>query len=127
MNQQEVLQLGQDWADAERRMDAAALDRMLAGDFVGIGPLGFVLNREQWLDRYRSGTLRNSAFEWQVDTVREYDATAIAVGIQTQETSYQGHDSSGRYRVTQVYVQQGGRWLIASIHLSGPMPPAPPA
>jgi len=126
MSHEEILDLGQRWADAERRADATALDTLLADDFVGIGPFGFVLNRQQWLDRYRSGDLKNDAFTLGDVSVREYGDTAITVGLQTQQTSYRGQPSSGRFRVTQVAVQQAGRWLIAGVQLSGPIPDVPP-
>ena len=49
------------WVAGEERGDATLLDGLLAGDFVGVGPLGFVLNREQWLKRFGDG-LENRAF-----------------------------------------------------------------
>jgi Domain of unknown function (DUF4440) len=51
------------WAGAELRGDPEALDTLLASDFVGVGPRGFVLTRDQWLVRYRTGELRNSSFD----------------------------------------------------------------
>ena len=125
MSQQQILDLGQQWADAERRMDAAALDALLDDGFVGVGPRGFALNRQQWLDRYPSGDLKNDAFAWEDVSVREYGDAAIAIGVQDQKTSWRGQDSSGHFRVTHVFVQKAGRWLVASIHLSGPIPDIP--
>jgi hypothetical protein len=103
-------------------MDSAALD----DDFAAAGPRGFVLNREQWLDRYRSDNLKNEAFAWQDVSVRQYGEAAVGIGIQMQQAAYQGHAASGRFRVSHVYVRKGDRWLIASIQLSGPIPEAPP-
>jgi ketosteroid isomerase-like protein len=40
-----------EWTDCERTGDARRLDAMLADDFVGIGPVGFVLDRDAWLAR----------------------------------------------------------------------------
>src|SRR6266480_361024 len=37
------------WAAAEHRGDADLLAGLLADDFVGVGLLGFVLTRDQWL------------------------------------------------------------------------------
>ena len=45
----DVLDLVRRWAAAEQQNDAGSLDGLLADDFVGVGPLGFVLTREQWL------------------------------------------------------------------------------
>lgn len=126
MTHEQILDLGQRWADAERHADVAALNTLLADDFVAVGPRGFVLNRQQWLDRYRSGDLKNDTLSWAKVSVRDYGEAAVAVGIQTQHAAYQGHDASGRFRVTQVAVHQAGRWLIAGLHRSGPIPDVPP-
>jgi hypothetical protein len=45
------------------------------------------------------------------------------VGVQEQTTTYQGHDASGRFRVTQVLVRRPIGWVLASIHLSPIAPP----
>jgi ketosteroid isomerase-like protein len=127
MTHEQILALGRRWADAERQGDIVALDALLADDFVAVGPRGFVLNRQQWLDRYRSGNLKNEVFSWQDIAVRDYGEVAIAVGVQAQQASFQGHDASGRFRLTQIAVRQAQRWLIASLHLSGPIPAAPPS
>jgi hypothetical protein len=49
-----VRDLVQQWAAAEQQNDAGLLDGLLVEDFAGVGPLGFVLTREQWLDRFAS-------------------------------------------------------------------------
>ncbi len=126
MSQQQVLDLGRRWADAELRGDAAALDALLADDFVGIGPFGYVLTRQQWLGRYRSGDLKNEEFAWQEVSVRDYGDTAVAVGIQAQRTFARGREVAGRFRATQVAVRRDGRWQLAGLQLSGPIPDAPP-
>ena len=43
------------WVDAERRGDAHALDALLTDDFVGIGPVGFVLSKAAWVDASDTG------------------------------------------------------------------------
>ena len=107
--------LGQLWADAERTADAKALSQLLTDDFIAVGPAGFTLDKEQWLGRYESGELKHEAFSWAPEAIREHGPTTIVVGVQEQSSSYQGHDASGRFRVTQV-VADGGR--IAALHLS---------
>jgi ketosteroid isomerase-like protein len=114
----QVRQLGQSWAEAEERTDAQALAPLLAEDFVLVGPLGFVLDKPQYLGSRRSGDLRHASFTWGDVRVRLYGDAAVAVGVQAQRSTYQGRDASGRFRVTQVAVEQDGRWVIAGIHLS---------
>lgn len=127
MTSNAILDLGRRWADAELRGDAATLDTILTDDFVGIGPFGYVLTRQQWLDRYRTGDLRNEEFTWQEVSVRDYGDTAIAVGIQAQRAIARGNEVAGRFRATHVAVQRDGRWQIAEVQLSGPIPTTPPA
>ncbi|WP_157430851.1 nuclear transport factor 2 family protein [Actinomadura macra] len=105
------------WADAERRMDGGDLARILDEDFRGVGPVGFVLTKEQWLGRYEGG-LTVTGFDWRDVGVRVFGDTAVAIGTQVQEATFQGHASSGRFRVTQVLVQRDGAWRIAGLHLS---------
>jgi ketosteroid isomerase-like protein len=114
----QLLALGQEWASAELHGDTDILGHMLADDFVGIGPRGFMLTKEQWLARYTSGSLRQDSFTWDEVRVRIYGDAAVATGRQTQQGAFQGHDIAGQFRVTQVFVQQGGRWLLASLQLS---------
>ena len=122
----DVLDLVRHWAAAEEHNDAAQLDRLLAEDFAGIGPFGFVLPREQWLVRFDQG-LENRRFTVEDPQVRLYGSAALVVGVLTQQTTYQGRDASGRFRVSLVAVRPAPRWLLANVHI-GPLqaPGAPP-
>jgi ketosteroid isomerase-like protein len=123
--QQEILDLGQRWAEAERRGDATALDQLLHEQFIGVGPLGFVLDKQQWLEPRRLGFLQHTSFEWQDPSVRVLSDTALVVGVQIQQTTYQDRDASGRFRVTQILVRTGvgDPWRIVGMHLSAIAPP----
>ena len=121
----EVLDLVAQWAAAEQDNDAAALGGLLAGDFVGVGPLGFVLDRDQWLGRFGNG-LHNRAFVVEDAQVRGYGAAAVVVGVLAQQTSFQGRDNSGRFRLTLVAVRPSDRWLLAGAHIGMLQPAGPP-
>ena len=127
MTSNAILDLGRRWADAELHGDAATLDTLLADDFVGIGPFGYVLSRQQWLDRYRTGDLKNEEFAWQDVDVRDYGDTAVAAGIQAQRAIARGREVAGRFRATHVVVRRDGRWQLAGVQLSGPIPDTPPS
>jgi ketosteroid isomerase-like protein len=126
-NRDEVLDLVRRWAAAEEKNDAGLLDGLLADDFVGVGPFGFVLPRQQWLVRFDNG-LENRAFAVEDPQVRDYGTAAVVVGVQAQETSFQGNDNSGRFRLTLVAVRPADRWLVVGVHI-GPLqnPAGPPS
>ena len=114
-----VLDLVRRWAAAEERNDAATLDGLLADGFAGVGPFGFILTRDQWLARFTNG-LVNRSFTVTDLQVRDYGTTAVGIGVLAQETSWQGSDNSGRFRVTLVAVQEGEGWRLAHVHI-GPL------
>jgi len=125
MSENDVLDLVQRWVKAELAEDADGLGGLLTEDFNGIGPLGFVLTKQQWTGRYRGGGLTNSAFEVLEPSVRVYGDTAVVVGAQKQETSFQGHDTGGSFRLTLIAVKGDAGWAVANIQLSGPLGPPP--
>src|SRR5919198_6693538 len=112
----QVLELGRRWAAAERTGDVDALGPLLADDFILVGPLGFMLDKEQYLGSRRSGDLKHASLIWEDVSVRVYGDAAVAVGSQTQRSTYQGRDASGRFRVTQVAIRRGNHWMLAGLH-----------
>jgi hypothetical protein len=58
--------------------------------------------------------------------VRDSGTAAVVVGVLTQETSFQGRDSSGRFRLTLVAARPGERWLLANAHIRPLQPAGPP-
>ena len=84
----EVQGLAEEWAAAEPRGDTAYMEDTLADDFVGIGPRGFMLTKEQWPAHYASGDLRHESFTLDEVAVRVYGEAAAASGRQTQRGTY---------------------------------------
>jgi uncharacterized protein (TIGR02246 family) len=121
---EQLRSLAEEWADAEQRGDTALLARTLAEDFVGIGPRGFMLSRDEWLQRHQSGALRYTALSLEEVQVRVYGEAAVLTGRETQTASYQGQDVPGQFRATLIWVRQQERWRLAGLHLS-PIAPAP--
>ena len=119
---QQLEMLCEEWAAAELRGDTTYLERTLADDFVGVGPRGFTLNKEQWLERHESGKLRYESFRLDEVQVRPYGDAAVTVCRQSAEGVYE--DENGRFdikeqfRVTLVFVRQRGSWLLAGLQLS---------
>jgi hypothetical protein len=116
--EQELLRLADAWATAELRGDTAFLETRLTDDFIGIGPLGFMLTKQEWLARHRSGDLKYESFNLDEIKVRVYNDTAVLIGRQVQNAAYRGNPIQGQFRITLVFVQQQGQWRLASLQLS---------
>ena len=122
----EIRRLGERWAAAEVAADITTLASIVTDDFRLVGPFGFVLDRQQWLDRYRSGDFAATALTWHDVEIRDYGDTAVSIGTQTQEAAYKGTPSNGDFRISHVFIRRDGRWLIVGMQLSLTSPPAPP-
>jgi len=111
------------WVAAERNGDARALDELLAEDFRAVGPVGFVLDKQQWLDRYRTGDLRYESLELDEVDLRTHGDMAVAVGRWAQQGAIGDRRVDGEFRVTQILLRDGDRWTLDGIHLSPISPP----
>jgi ketosteroid isomerase-like protein len=124
----QIHELDRRWVEAEQRGDTAALEALSTDDFTLVGPAGFVLHKQQWLDRYRSGAFVTQALRWDDVEVRDHGDAAVAIGVHTQEAAYQGNPVNGTFRSTHLAVRHDGGWRLAGLHLSpigGPPPFAP--
>ncbi len=116
--EQEVRQLADTWATAELQGDTASLEPLLADDFVGVGPLGFLLTKPEWLTRHQSGEMKYTAHTLDEVRVRAYNEVA-------QEATYRGDPMNVQMRTTLVFVHQHGHWQLAGLHFCniGQSPP----
>ena len=112
----------QRWADAERRGDATTLDELLADDFVGIGPVGFVLDREPWLARFGHGLAYDALRLDDVDEHRHGD-TVVVVAHQHADGHAGDVPVPSDTRVSLTIVDEGGSPRIAGIQYSFIGPP----
>ena len=117
--EQEVLRLADAWVNAELRGDTTLLERILADDYTGIGPPGFMLTKQEWLARHQAGDLKYESFSLDEVKVRVYNNdAAILTGRQVQNGAYRGNTIQAQFRITLVFVRQQGQWQLASLQLS---------
>jgi uncharacterized protein (TIGR02246 family) len=119
METAEIQELCQSWANAERAGDAATLARLAVGDFILVGPLGFLLDKQQWVGRFSGERpLEIDELDWQPQSVRVYGDAAVAVGSYSQKGAYQGNRLDDEFRITLVLVRREHEWRLAHIQLS---------
>ena len=118
------------WSQAEMGADTGTLEAISTSDFMLVGPVGFVLDRQQWLERYRSGDLVTGSLSLEDPAIRVYGEAAVTIARHIQRASYKGQPADGQFRTTHIAVRVDRRWLLAGIHLSpigGPPPFTRPA
>jgi hypothetical protein len=68
-----------EWAAAELAGDSGKLEALLASDFAAVGPLGFILPREDWLARHRQGNLIYQVFDLDEIQTRQLGEAAVVI------------------------------------------------
>lgn len=108
--EQTLKQIERDWGRAEIEKDYAAVDKILAGDWVGIDYDGEIVAKAQAMEDLKSGKSTLTAEELGPITVRVFGNTAVVTGNDTEKSTDRGKNSSGKYVWTDVFVLRNGRW-----------------
>ena len=110
----QVKQLVDRWVAALLGADVEQLREMTTDRFITIGPLGFVLNKEQWLGGFKSQELRYETLQWDEISVVTYDEAAIVIGRDRHSVTFQNQRTNFDLRGQLVLVKQQGDWKLAS-------------
>src|SRR5580692_1345845 len=107
------------WRDAILNRNVAAMETLLASDYMAITPNGTLQSKEETLANMRSGALQIKSIEISDRKVRFYGATALVTSrAEVSGTTPEG-ELTGSYRYTRVYVRDGsGVWRIVSFEAS---------
>jgi len=111
-------QLDQERIQAQISADAAALDRLYAEDFIGIGPSGTVRAKGQVIADFTSGSLRFQSITTEDVQWRVYGYTAVETGRSTMNGQDKGKTVPRDNRFTRVWVKRQGRWQLVANHYS---------
>ena len=116
--EQTLMQMERDWAQALAKGDQAALDRIVAADFIITDADGRLMTKAQGDAQRKSGALKYTAFASDDFKVHVFGDTAIVTGRSTVKGTQNGKDISGQERFTDVFVRRDGRWQAVSTHVS---------
>ena len=111
-------QLDRERIQAQIGADAAALDRLYAEDFIGIGPSGTVRAKGQVIADFTSGNLRFQSITTDEVQWRVYGDTAVETGLSTMNGQDKGKTVPRDNRFTRVWVKRLGRWQLVANHYS---------
>jgi ketosteroid isomerase-like protein len=112
--EQQIKDLEKQWADAELKQDAVALDRILADDIVEIESTGQVETKAQDLADLKSGEFKLESLSFGDMKVRVFGNVAVVNGPYTMKATYRAKDISHQGRFTDVFVKRQARWQCVS-------------
>jgi Domain of unknown function (DUF4440)/Protein of unknown function (DUF995) len=107
-----LIKLAKEWIDAEDRRDGAALDRLLADDFIGTAPSGTKVTKKMVVPdpKGKGGGLSFTGDDF---VARSYGEMGVVFGNGTWKAKDQG-----TLCFTLAFVKRGDRWQIVSAHVS---------
>jgi ketosteroid isomerase-like protein len=118
--EQQVLKMGKEYGEMIRRGDAAAIERILADEYLYTDEKGKVKNKAEDLATYKNR-------EYKIESVENSDQKVRVIGnnaaIETANFRVKGTGKDGKpfdntYRYTTTWVWRGGRWQVAADHTS---------
>jgi ketosteroid isomerase-like protein len=112
-----------DFSAAAKSNDVAALDAMLAPDFLQITAAGAILTKEQRLATERAGDIKIESSSQDEEVIRIYGDTAVVTARTTAKGAVRGNRIDGQYRVTMVLIRKNGQWRIVTLHQTVIPPP----
>jgi ketosteroid isomerase-like protein len=115
---EELLRVEEAWGRAMVANDPDAIGRYMADDWTIIGPDGSMSDKPTFLELVRSGALTHDVMDAEDIKVRVYDDTAVLTFRGESEGTWHGKAFRVTERVSDVFVQQEGRWRCVLTHLS---------
>jgi ketosteroid isomerase-like protein len=119
MNEEDrILDLDREWNEAYPRLDCAALDRIVADDWVCIDGTGLMITKSELLTRVASSTSFLDPYKFDEITIRIFGEAAIVTG----RLSGQMRDRDGARDVNQrymrVYVKRNEGWQAVATQVT---------
>jgi ketosteroid isomerase-like protein len=111
-DEQQILQLEQEWSRALKKEDRGALDRILHPDFTFIEPDGSVLSRKAYLaDRSNNPAIIDS-FEGTKMKVVLFGTTALVTGLSKCSEHRQGKSYRFQLRWKEIWLKGPTGWKV---------------
>jgi hypothetical protein len=104
--------------------DRASLFRLVADDCRIVGPKGFLLGKEEWIDAHDSSLYEQVTLEVEHTELTVRDDLAVRCDLQRSECLFNGETITGLYRVLNVWAREGEAWQLVGIQYTAVAPEA---
>ena len=114
----ELLKLEKEFAEAIVSNDLEGVGRLVADDWIIIGPDGEIVDRPRFFEVIKSGALTHDLMESEDFRVRVYGDSAVVSAVTRSKGKFMGQEFSTQERATDVFVRRDGRWQCVLTHLT---------
>ena len=121
-----LVRLNAERLDAYRTRDRAALDRILAEDFVAVRGNGMSQSKTALIAAATSPVRDIRRVSWDNVQIHVRGDTAIVTGRSYLEGTSEGRDISNANQYADVYVRRGGEWKIIAARITRTSPGTSP-
>ena len=107
---EELKQIEHNWTEAQKAADANKIGAYIADDWAGYGPDGSKMDKTKYLAAVKSGDIKVESVEVGPMDVRMMGNVGVVLGSDTEKSTMNGKDSSGKYVWMDVFEKKGGKW-----------------
>lgn len=112
----EVMEIKQQYDQAQLKNDSAWFERMFAEDYLMILPDGSTLTKARAVEELRSREITWESATGEDMRVRVYGDTAVVTGRFLGKGTYKGKPMNEHQRFTSVWVKRNGQWQAIAEH-----------
>jgi len=116
--QNELIQVANEWDQAMVQNDADAIGRYMADDWIIVGADGSMSDKATFLGLVKSGALSHDVMESENFSIRDYGSTAVLLARGVSGGTYHGQAFRETEQSSNVFVKQHGKWKCVLTHLS---------
>ena len=117
-SEEELLKVEKEFAKAIVKNDLEGIERLVAVDWIIVGPDGEIVERARFFEVIKSGAMTHDAMESEDFRIRVYGDSAVVTGITRTKGKFMGQEFSTKERATDVFVKRDGRWQCVLTHLT---------
>lgn len=117
-DEEQIRELMRRWDNALVKKDVKLISSILADDFTYVDASGRIQNRSQHLAFIDSSDLKVESSQSSNFVIRIYGNTAVAIAEGTIRGSYKSKGFGNRYRYTDVWVKQKGKWKAVATQIT---------
>jgi len=102
--------------------DRETLGRLVADDCRIVGPKGFLIGKEEWIDAHHTGVYEQVMLEVEHTELTLRDDLAVCCDLQRSECLFRGETIKGLFRVLNVWARTDERWQLVGIQYTAVAP-----